>query len=333
MQIVSHPENLENYKLYISIISHIRKFLESKNYLELDLPVLSPTLIPESYLEIFETTFVYLDQKEKLYLTPSPELFIKRLLSDGIGDCFYMGKSFRNSEPNSPKHQPEFTMLELYKVGETYRFMAEEILRLLSFLSQKLYGKNYIYYKDIKVTFDKWEEYTIAEVFQKYAGISEQELFDESKFIKKAKQKGYKTQGFSYEDIWSQIYAQEIEPKLGTNGNPTVLFDYPMQFAALCQPNKDGKTAQRFEFYIGGVELGNCYSELTDSKIQEIRFKKEDLERKKSGKISYSADWDFIKMLEKGLPKSTGIAVGVDRLCMVMAGVENINDLKLINLT
>jgi len=332
MKILSQPENIENYKRYLSVIKYIREFLDGRKYLEIDLPVLSPALIPESYLEIFETTFIYLDKKEKLYLTPSPELFLKRLIAGGIGDCYYLGKSFRNSEPNSPKHNPEFTMLEFYKIGEDYKFMAKEILRMLSFLSQKLFKRNYIVYKDQKISFDKWEEFTIAQVFEKYSNISEEELFNEEKFIKRAREKGYKTKGFSYEEVWSQIYTQEIEPKMGFNGHPTILYDYPLQFATLCQPNKDGKTARRFEFYICGVELGNCYGELTEFKVQKLRLEKDYQERMRSGKISHPVDWGFIKMMEKGLPKSTGIAIGIDRLSMILAKVDNINDLKLINL-
>ncbi|MBP9691110.1 hypothetical protein KBD81_03465 [Candidatus Woesebacteria bacterium] len=332
MQITTSIQNLENYKKYLIVLCEIESFLGSKKYLKLDLPVLSPALIPESYVEIFETEFQYMDTREKLYLTPSPELFIKRLLSDGVGDSYYLGKSFRNSEPNSPKHVPEFTMLEMYKVGEDYKYMAKEVLSMLQHLSQVLHGSNTISYQGKKISLDSWEEMTIAEAFATYAGISDDILFDTEKFLKHAKEKGYVTEGFTYEDLWSQIYTQEIEPHLGTKGRPTVLYDYPVVFAALSTPNPDGRTAQRFEFYIEGIELGNCYTELTDADLQDVRLQDEDKARKKSGKIDHPVDTGFVDALRRGMPACTGIAIGVDRLGMIMTDVPDIDSLKILNI-
>lgn len=332
MLINTHIANLSNYKKALQVENTIHSYLQNKEYLKLDLPVLSSSLIPEGYLEIFETEFRFLDKKEKLYLTPSPELFIKRLLSQGVGDCYYLGKSFRNSEPNSPKHFPEFTMLEFYKVGAHYKDIAAEVLGMLSAISNKLTGKNEIKYQGKTISFDKWEEITITEVFAKYSNITEEELFDHEKFLRKAKEKGYVIEGFTYEDLFSQIYAQEIEHHLGTNGYPTILFDYPKEFAALSKPNSDGKTAQRFEFYIEGVELGNCYSELTDWQEQEKRFENEATLRSESGKIRHPIDNGFIEALKHGLPDCAGIAIGVERLSMIFANVTSIEELKLITI-
>ncbi len=332
MKIHSHIQHLGRYKKYQNMVELIHKYLQSKGYLLLDLPVMSPTLIPESYLEIFETEFQYMDTKEKLYLTPSPELFIKRLLSEGVGDCYYLGKSFRNSEPHSPKHIPEFTMLELYKTGENYKYMAREVLAMLSYVSRGLNGTNTLVYQGKSISLENWEEMTVAQAFERYASVSEDELFDQRRFVRRAQGKGYAVEGFSYEDLWSQMYSQEIEPHLGVNGYPTLLYDYPVIFAALSTPNLDGKTAQRFEFYIEGIELGNCYSELTDATMQEKRLVDEYQERKKSGKIEHPADDGFVDALKKGLPDSTGIAIGVERLGMIMTDASQIEDLKLITI-
>jgi len=333
MKIQTHGDNLSTYTKYIALIQAIHEYLQTNGYLQLDLPVLSPALIPEGYLEVFETEFRYMNRKEKLYLTPSPELFIKRLLAEGVGDCYYLGKSFRNSEPNSPKHLPEFTMLEMYKVRENYRYMAQVVRKMLEFTAKKIHGKDSITYNGKKIDLTRWEELTVAEAFEKYSGVSTEELFDTNKFLKKAEEKGYRTEGFTYEDLWSQMYTQEIEPYLGTDGHPTMLFDYPVCFAALSTPNTDGKTAQRFEFYIEGVELGNCYSELTDADLQDKRLADEYEERKKSGKIDHPIDKGFVDALRKGLPVSTGIAIGVERVGMVMLDLVSIEDLKLITIS
>ncbi len=335
IQMQSKINNLSVYTHYLVMVQAIHRFLAQKKYLQLDLPVLAPSLIPESYLEVFETTFTYLDAHKKYYLTPSPELFIKRLLADGVGDCYYLGKCFRNSEPHSPRHEPEFTMLEWYKVGENYRFMAHEVLSLLQFLAKEVCQStdNTITYQGKHIDLTSWEELTVAEAFEQYAGISAEELFDHKLFAAKAQEKKYKTEGFGYEDLFSQIYTQEVEPHLGMNGKPTLLYDYPVEFAALSKPNDDGKTSQRFEFYISGLELGNCYSELTDWKLQETRFADEEAARKKSGKIEHPTDWGFIDALKKGLPNSTGIAIGVERLGMIFTNVNEIEKLKLISIS
>jgi len=337
MKIVTKAENLDNHKKYIFILQLIDDFLQKKDYQKIDLPVLSPALIPESYLEVFETEFKFLDKKEKLYLTPSPELFLKRLLAYKIGNCYYLGKSFRNSDPPSSLHSFEFTMLEFYKTGVNYMEIADEVLELLNYIKYQISkikntNQKSNIFENQKISFNKWEKISVAEAFEKYAGIFEKELFDHQLFLQKARKKGYQVDKFSYEDIWSQIYVQEIEPHLGKNGYPTLIYDYPKEFAALAKLNSDGQTAQRFEFYINGVELGDCYTELSDWKEQKDRFIKEYLERKQNKKINHPIDKGFIKALKYGFPESAGIAIGVERLAAVFLNLNSINELKVINI-
>ena len=138
MEIKTTVKNLKNYKIFLRVENAVHEYLQKKAYLKIDVPVLSPALIPESYLEVFETEFTYFKRQEKLFLTPSPELFLKRLLVAGIGNCYYLGKAFRNSEPRSDFHLPEYTMLEYYKVGVKYLELADEILEMLRFISKKV---------------------------------------------------------------------------------------------------------------------------------------------------------------------------------------------------
>ncbi len=333
MKIQIRRENLENYKIGLFIVKTVENFLEKKGYLKIDLPVLSPALIPESYLEVFETEFRYFDKKERLYLIPSPELFLKRLLAYGIGDCYYLGKSFRNSEPNSPLHSYEFTMLEIYKIRVNYFQLADDVLQMLQYIDEKIKAQSLKRKSKFNnIHFNRWEKISVTQAFEKYAGISEKELFNHQLFLKKAQEKGYWVKGFTYVDVWSQIYTQEIEPHLGRNGYPTLIYDYPKEFAALAQLNLDGKTAQRFEFYIHGIELGDCYTELTDYQEQERRFKEEQEKRKKLKKVNHPIDKDFIEALKYGLPPCAGIAIGLDRLAMIFSGVFSINELKLIEI-
>ncbi len=133
--IKTNIQNIANYKKYLQVEEITHKFFKLNNYLKLDLPVLSPSLIPESYLEVFETEFKFLNKKQKLYLTPSPELFIKRLIAYGIGECYLLGKAFRNSEPKSNLHFSEFNILEFYKIHQDYNFLKKVIQKLLLFIN------------------------------------------------------------------------------------------------------------------------------------------------------------------------------------------------------
>ena len=224
--------------------------------------------------------------------------------------------------------------------------IADELLGLLRFISNRLKSqkpkvkitdknskfKNQFLYQNNLISLQRWEKLTVAEAFKKYAHISESELFSHADFIDKAKKKGYKVEGFTYEDVWSQMYTQEVEPHLGMNGYPAIIYDYPKEFAALAKLNPDGKTAQRFEFYIAGLELGDCYTELTDWKEQEKRFAEEDEKRKKSGKIIHPIDKGFIEALKHGLTDCAGIAIGFDRLAMIFSDTTSIDELKLISI-
>lgn len=332
MNIKTSIQHIPAYKKYLQVEETVHDFLGKQGYLKVDLPVLSPALIPESYLEIFKTEFGFLGTKETLFLTPSPELFLKRLMAYAPGNYYCLGKAFRNSEPHSTLHDFEFTMLEYYKMNASYFDIADELLNLLRATAQKLYKANEISYKGKNVSFAQWEKLSVEEAFIKYAGMEKNIIFNHADFLEKAEKKGYNTKGFTYEDVFSQMYTQEVEPHLGMNGFPTLLFDYPKEFAALAKLNNDGRTAQRFEFYICGIELGDCYTELTDWKEQEKRFSEESKKRDLSKKTAHPIDKGFIEALQYGLTDCAGIAIGFERLAMVFAGVSSIRELKLITI-
>lgn len=332
MKIQTNIKNLKNYQLYLKIEESVNDFFKRNNFLKVDLPVLSPSLIPESYLEVFQTSFNFFNNQNRLYLTPSPEIFLKRLITEGIGNCYYLGKSFRNSELPSSLHLPEFTMLEFYQLGVNYLELANLVLNLLQHISIQIFCKREFFYQKKKISLEKWEKITVAEAFSRFAGIDKEELFDHKLFFKRAKEKGYQIEKSSYEDLWSQIYVQEVEPHLGESGFPTLIYDYPKELAALAKLNPDNQTAQRFEFYIAGIELGDGYSELTDWQEQKKRFLTEESLREKKKMKSHQVDWEFIDFLKKGLPQCAGVAIGFDRLAMVFANVKDIRDLKLINI-
>ncbi|MDD4027091.1 MAG: hypothetical protein PHO75_02770 [Candidatus Shapirobacteria bacterium] len=326
MEIKSQIDNLKNHQIFLEVKRLVDVFLQKNSFVKVDTPLLSPKLIPESYLEIFETENLYSEIKEKLYLIPSPELFLKRLIVEGIGSCYSLEKSFRNNEPVEKKHSYEFTMLEFYRVNADYFDIAEDVMNLIRFISKNLFGKEEIKYQNKIIDLKIFEKITVAEAFKKYAGITD--IFDHNKFFEEAKKKGYEIEKMDYVDLWSQIYGIEIEPNLGKNGLITFIYEYPPELAAIVKVNENN-IAERFEFYIEGIELGNCGNEGVIIEEYKERFEKDIKKRQNLGLINCEPDIEFLEILEK-LPKCAGIAIGIDRLAMIFADVKNINDLKLI---
>lgn len=333
MKIQTLPENRGNHKKYLAVLHAIDTFLQNRDYQKVDVTALSPVLIPESYLEVFETEYRYFDQKEKLYLIPSSELFLKRLLAVGFGSCYTLMKNYRNSEAPSSRHLSEFTMLEMYKVDAGYFDVAEDVIELFKHIAETLYGKPSIIYQGKEVSLRNYEKITVREAFQKYAGITD--VFSHEELFEEAAKKGYIVDGFSYSAVWSQVYAQEVEPNLGTNGKPTIIYDYPRELAAIVEFDAAKNAANRFEIYIHGIELGNCgneVSENTDFDEMQKRLEKEYEERKNNDKIMFPPDTEFMGLLKK-MPKTSGIAIGVDRLAMIFTDVESVSDLQVITLS
>ncbi|MEI8067741.1 MAG: amino acid--tRNA ligase-related protein [Candidatus Shapirobacteria bacterium] len=314
MEIKSQINNLKNHQLFLEIKKLADIFLQKNSFTKVDTPLLSPVLIPEAYLEVFKT--------EELYLIPSPELFLKRLIVAGLGNCYSLEKSFRNGEPVEKKHSYEFTMLEFYRVNADYFDIADDVMNLLRFISNSLFNKEEIKYQGKIIDLKRIEKITVTEAFKKYAGITN--IFDHKIFFEEAKNNGYRVDGLDYVDLWSQIYGVEVEPNLGKNGLVTFIYEYPPELAAIVKINENN-IAERFEFYIEGIELGNCGNEGVIVEEYRNRFRKE------AKLVKHKVDDEFIEVLEK-LPKCAGIAIGMDRLAMIFADVENINDLKLITI-
>ncbi len=307
------------------VVDAIRAYFKSQGFHEVEVPLLLPTPSTEPFLEVFKTELKD-DQGNRWdgFLPSSPEFALKKLLSAGSGSIFTITKSFRNGEGRSSRHNPEFTILEWYRTPGNYMDVAKDFERLLLKINHEertlgYQGKNY----DLNAP---WERISVAEAFIKYAGIDTETMLDEEKLKKVGKTKGYQvSEKTTWEEIWNQIMANEIEPKLGIMG-PTILYDYPIAQAALAKKAKDPRFAERWEVYLAGLELGNCFSELTDGREQEARCKADLIERKKLGKTEFPMDTDFIEALKLGMPETGGIAVGVDRLVALFADAPDIAD-------
>ena len=314
----NNPALWERYLIREKVIKGIRSFFDAQNFHEIETPLLIAHPPAESYLDVFKTTL--LDRQRKpmdAYLSTSPEVALKKLMVAGLRNCYAVTKSFRNTETQGSTHNPEFTILEWYRTDVDYRAIMEDCEKLLRHLTPSLTYQG----KRIDIA-SPWERLTVADAFKTYADVNFDEFFTHAAEI--AEKKGYSPG--TWEQNYNQIFLNEIEPKLG-RGKPTIIYEFPSSMAALAKKKaNDPRIAERFEFYIEGLELGDAYSELTDPVEQETRFEREMEEIKKSGKTEYEYDHDFIDALKIGLPACSGIAVGVDRLVMLLADTTDIAD-------
>ena len=344
----ANPALMEQFLLREQVIDAIRLFFKQDSFHEVETPLLVKSPGTEPQLEVFASQLKHLSgQKEEAYLLTSPEYAMKKLLVAGFEKIFQICKSFRNQESLGGNHNPEFTILEWYRTKADYTDIMTDFEQLMLFILnylREIYSEpKTTWQKKMKVrlgenkleyhgrVFDLSTPYlrlSVIEVFEKYLGINREELLDKNKLLKVARKLKFQVDdGSQWEEVFYQLFLNKIEPEIAKLNRPVIIYDYPWQQAALSRRKKeDNLFAERFEVYLGGLELGNAFSELTDPTEQEARLKEELELRKKLGKTVYQLDNDFINALITGMPKAGGIAVGVDRLIMLFAGVDEIND-------
>jgi lysyl-tRNA synthetase class 2 len=338
-----------NFVLRAKIIALIRDFFYQEGFLEVETPSLVYLPGMEPYLDPVKVSLDLQQEKNvPAYLVTSPEYAMKKILAGGFAKIFQICKSFRGGEAVDNLHNPEFTILEWYHVRADYKNIADEMERMVVYIANNLHrdaransklktqnSKLNLKIENLKIDYQgsvidltpPWERLTMREAFEKYAKIDLDRNLDRLSIAKTAKAKGYKVNpDDKYDDIFFKIFLSEIEPYLGKN-KPTILMDWPAQMAALSKlKDNDPRYAERFEVYAGGLELGNAFSELIDSKEQKKRLEEERELRKKLGKDVYGIDEEFLEALESGFPATGGIAVGVDRIVMLFLDTKNIED-------
>jgi elongation factor P--beta-lysine ligase len=260
---------------------------------------------------------------------------MKKLIANGAKKIFQICKAFRNPQELDPLHNPEFTILEWYRVNATYTDLMLDCENLINFIFKKLKQKfqikktklkKFINYQNTWIDIaPPWPRITLKEAFSEFANVNLDDFLNLKNAKEIAQKKGYQVEkDTTWEQIYHQVFLNEVEPKLPKD-KPVILYDYPAQLAEGAKlKDLNPKYAERFEFYIGGLELGNGYTELTDWREQEKRFKIALAERKRLKIKVFDYDHDFIKVLKKGLPSCTGMAVGVDRLIMLFTNAKTI---------
>jgi len=279
------------------MIRAIRRFFTGRDYLEVETPSRIPGPAPESHIDAIPS--------DGWYLHTSPELCMKRLLAAGYPRIFQITRCFRGAERGS-RHIPEFTLLEWYESGSDYCRMMEVCEELIVSVAHDLGHEGNITYRGRQIAMHRpWERISVKEAFRRYSSVSMEEALEL--------------------DHFDDIMVSEIEPHIGTEG-PVFLYDYPVALGALARVKQtDPRVAERFELYMGGLELANAFSELTDAAEQRRRFEEEQKRRRASGGVAYPMPEKFLAALP-AMPESSGIALGVDRLAMIFTDSESIDD-------
>ncbi len=306
-----------------------RGFFVERDFLEVETPALQVSPGLEPHLMAFATELVAADQQstQPLYLHTSPEFAMKKLMAAGLPRIFQLAHVFRNGE-HASTHHPEFTMLEWYRTGG-YAGVIGDTAALLRALAG-VAGRTQISWRGLSCDLSAEPELlTVQDAFARHAdGIDLlATVGDMAALIAEAGRIGVRVgAGDRWDDLVLRILAERIEPYLGA-GRPTFLLDYPVEMAALARVKPgDARVAERVELYIAGVEIANGFGELTDAAEQRRRFTADmDLKERLYG-TRYPIDEQFLAALEHGIPDSAGMALGFDRLVMLLAGADHIED-------
>ena len=283
-------------------LEKVRSFFEERGFLEVETPLLTPYQNPDDNVENVEVLFKdFKGNDYRWFLHTSPEFFMKRILWHLKTPIFQVSKVFRNGEITE-LHSVEFTMVEWYNPNHDYEKGMEETFELV----KEVIGKKEINYKGRRIKLSSFETLTVEEAFKTFANVN---VFNKEEVKKFAKEK-------TYEETFFKLLVEKVEPAIGRIDKPVFLKDYPKEFSAMAVVK--GKTAERFELYIAGIELANGYTELKDEKSYYEKFKV---------KGEKAVDSGFLKLLKNSpLPPSEGVALGFDRLLMIKLNADSIHE-------
>nr|MBA4404763.1 lysine--tRNA ligase [Nanoarchaeum sp.] len=320
LDLIMNQETRKIFVLRARIISAIREFLDSKGFVEVETPVLQP-IYGGAAAKPFKT--ILNELKMEVYLRTSDELYLKRLIVGGFDAVYEISKDFRN-ESIDIKHNPEFTMLELYKSYLDYNGVMDLFEEMISFVAKKVLGTTKIEYQGHKIDLAKWRRLTVIDAIKEYlnADVGKMDLKELRKVAEKNKIEisDDMTKGEIINALFESFNKKIIEP--------TLITDYPKETTPLCKLKRGNpELVERFEPFACSLEMGNAYSELNDPMLQKKLLEEQVKLRKKVNQPWTEAlDEDFIKALEYGMPPLGGLGVGIDRLVMLFTNSTSIRD-------
>lgn len=308
------------------IINAVRDFFTSRDFLEVETPMMHEVL-GGAAARPFVTHFNALG--EDRYLRIAPELYLKRLIVGGLERVFEINRNFRN-EGLSPRHNPEFTMIEWYQAYADHRYMMDLTEELFKYVADQVLGRRQFHFGELQIDLDQpFKRVSYHDALEEFAGIA---YDDQERVTARAKELGFKVSDFAtYDRLANEVWEALVEPHLQ---QPTFITDQPTWLTPLCRtwPDNPDKTL-RFELFVACMELGNAYSELNDPDLQRQRFE-EQLEEARSAEddeagIDEAIDDDYCEALDHGLPVCGGQGIGIDRLVMLLCNLQSIRDVIL----
>ena len=325
VDLMVNPEVKRNFVIRSKFIKHLRNYLDSMGYIEVETPVLN-TIAGGAAARPFVTHHNTLDID--MYMRIATELPLKRLIVGGLDRVYEIGRIFRN-EGMDPKHNPEFTSIELYQAFTDFHGMMDLVEELYKRLALKICGSMVIPYQGKQIDMGHWERLTMIEAVKKYSGVDFNDWQTDEDAIAAAKEHHVElpevpTKGA----ILAEFFDAFVEDKLI---QPTFIYDYPVEISPLAKRKPDDPAfTERFEYFIDCTEYGNAFSELNDPIDQKGRFERQVAERKAlEPECKAQVDYDYINALEYGLPPTGGLGFGVDRLVMLLTDSASIRDVLL----
>ncbi|MFH1890071.1 MAG: lysine--tRNA ligase [Candidatus Kuenenbacteria bacterium] len=329
LDLIINPEVKQVFEKRQKTISAIREFLNSKNYIEVETPILQP-IYGGTNARPFETKLNSL--KMDLFLRISNELYLKRLIVGGYEKIFEFSQDFRN-EGIDATHNPEFLQMETMNAYADYKQNMDLLEQMFEFVVKKVCGTTKIKYQDKIIDFKRpWQRISMIDAIKKYAKIDVEKMNDQE--LKKKLQEFPPeadqplTEKIELPEFKRGVAIEEIFEELVENKliQPTIIYDFPFETCGLAKPKSDNiKYAERFEPYINGWELGNVYSELNDPRVLKKYWQEQEKNLSKDAEAQ-RLDLDFLNALEVGMPPTSGIGIGVDRLVMLLTNSASIRD-------
>ena len=325
VDLIINPEVKQTFMLRSKIITAIRTFLDNRGYIEVDTPVLN-TIPGGAAARPFITHHNTLDID--MYLRIATELHLKRLIVGGLEKVYEMGRIFRN-EGMSVKHNPEFTMIELYEAYTDYYGMMDIAEQLVTTVAKEVLGTDKLTYQGVEVDIaSPWKRLTMIDAVKEYTGLDFDEIKTTEQAFEAAKSVGVTPEkNMLWGDILNLLFEEKVEENLV---QPTFIMDYPVEVSPLTKRKADRpELTERFEIFITSREFGNAYSELNDPIDQRERFARQAQLRDAGDEEANMIDEDFLTALEYGMPPTGGLGIGIDRLVMLLTDSASIRDVLL----
>jgi lysyl-tRNA synthetase, class II len=325
LDLIANDEVKQVFVTRSRVISSMRRFLEERGFIEVETPALQP-IYGGAAAKPFVTYHNALDQQ--LFLRIAVELYLKRLIVGGLDRVYEIGKDFRN-EGISTKHNPEFTMMECYQAYADYKDVAQMVEMMVASIAAEVLGTRQFAFKGetVDVT-PPWRRLTLREAIREDAGIDYAEYPDRDSLAEAMRAKGITVDPAAGRGkLIDNLLSEFVEPKLI---QPTFLFDYPVELSPFAKRKpEDPSTVERFEAFVGGMEIANAFSELNDPRDQRQRFLEQLRLREMGDEETQVMDEDYLVALEHGMPPTGGLGMGVDRLVMLLTDRQSIREVIL----